>query len=65
MVGPQPSDIMRGLVPTVQYDQSYIMLIVALVGTTISPYMQLYVQSSVVEKGVSMSDYRYTSAESY
>lgn len=60
MVGPQPSDIMRGLVPAVQYDQSYIMLIVALVGTTISPYMQLYVQSSVVEKGVSMSDYRYT-----
>ncbi len=60
MVRPQSSDIMRGLVPTLQYDQSYIMLIVALVGTTISPYMQLYVQSSVVEKGVSINDYRYT-----
>jgi Mn2+/Fe2+ NRAMP family transporter len=31
-----------------------------MVGTTISPYMQLYVQSSVVEKGVTPEDYPYT-----
>jgi Mn2+/Fe2+ NRAMP family transporter len=31
-----------------------------MVGTTISPYMQLYVQSSVVEKGVTPDEYSYT-----
>lgn len=34
--------------------------VVAIVGTTISPYMQVYVQSSVVEKGVTSDDYRRT-----
>ncbi len=33
---------------------------VAIVGTTISPYMQVYVQSSVVEKGVTPEDYQRT-----
>ena len=32
----------------------------ALIGTTISPYMQLYIQASVVEKGVTPEEYRYT-----
>jgi Mn2+/Fe2+ NRAMP family transporter len=38
----------------------YLQLLIALIGTTISPYMQLYVQSSVVEKGVTPDEYRYT-----
>ena len=33
---------------------------IALIGTTTFPSMQLYVQSSVVEKGVTPEDYRYT-----
>src|SRR5262249_33615649 len=33
-------------------DVGYLNLLIALIGTTISPYMQLYVQASVVEKGV-------------
>jgi len=41
-------------------DVGYLNLLIALIGTTISPYMQLYVQSSVVEKGVTPEDYRYT-----
>ncbi|MEA2603704.1 MAG: hypothetical protein QOF89_4696 [Acidobacteriota bacterium] len=41
-------------------ERGYLHLLVALIGTTISPYMQLYVQSSVVEKGVTPEDYRYT-----
>ena len=36
---------------------------IALVGTTITPYMQLYVQSSVVEKGVTPAEYRYTQVD--
>ena len=60
MVHPNSNDIMAGLRPTMVRDGDYIKIVVALVGTTISPYMQLYVQSAVVEKGVSINDYRYT-----
>ncbi len=60
MVKPDPQDILAGLQPVLHGESAYIKIIVALVGTTISPYMQLYVQSSVVEKGVSISEFRYT-----
>src|SRR5690349_20508867 len=45
--------------PTFQLDPSFLNFFVALIGTTITPYIQLYTQSSVVEKGVTPSDYRY------
>jgi Mn2+/Fe2+ NRAMP family transporter len=46
--------------PHLHFERGYLHLLIALIGTTISPYMQLYVQSSVVEKGVTPDDYRYT-----
>jgi Mn2+/Fe2+ NRAMP family transporter len=46
--------------PSVPLQVGYLQLLIALIGTTISPYMQLYVQSSVVEKGVTPDEYRYT-----
>ncbi len=46
--------------PRLRLEYGYLNLLIALIGTTISPYMQLYVQSSVVEKGVKPEDYRYT-----
>lgn len=46
--------------PRPQLEVGYLHLLIALIGTTISPYMQLYVQSSVVEKGVTPEEYRYT-----
>jgi Mn2+/Fe2+ NRAMP family transporter len=53
--------VLRGaVVPTVKRDAGYLQLLIGLIGTTITPYMQLYVQSSVVEKGVTPADYRYT-----
>ncbi len=60
IVHPTPHDILTGLTPQIRLDSDYLKIIVAMVGTTISPYMQLYVQSSVVEKGLSMNEYRYT-----
>ena len=45
-------------------DGGYLFILVALIGTTITPYMSLYVQSSVADKGVSMRDYA-TRAEIY
>ena len=46
--------------PQIRLDSGYLQLLIAMIGTTISPYMQLYVQSSVVEKGVTPDDYAYT-----
>jgi len=36
----------------------YLFMVIALVGTTIAPWMQFYLQASVVEKGVTMRQYR-------
>ncbi len=46
--------------PTIKLESAYLFTLVALIGTTISPYMQVFVQSSVVEKGVTVDDYRRT-----
>ena len=46
--------------PSFSLDQAYLFTLVAVVGTTIAPYMQVYVQSSVVEKGVTSEDYTRT-----
>jgi NRAMP (natural resistance-associated macrophage protein)-like metal ion transporter len=35
----------------------YVYLVIGLVGTTIAPWMQFYLQSSVVEKGISVKQY--------
>jgi len=48
-----------GLVlPEVAWDGSYFAMLVALVGTTVAPWMQFYLQAAVVEKGVKVSEYR-------
>ena len=36
----------------------YVYMLIGLVGTTISPWMQFYLQASVVEKGVTVRQYR-------
>ena len=46
--------------PSFSMEQAYLFTVVAIVGTTISPYMQVYIQSSVVEKGVTPEDYQRT-----
>ena len=39
---------------------AFLFTFVAVIGTTISPYMQVFIQSSVVEKGVRAENYRLT-----
>ncbi len=53
------------VVPSFQLNGPYLFLFVGTVGTTITPYMQLYVQSSVAEKGVDMEHYRAERADVY
>ena len=39
--------------------QAYLVDVIALIGTSITPYMQLYLQSSVVEKETPLKDYAF------
>ena len=58
---PDWASVGLGLVrPEFSFEGAYLFTIVAVVGTTISPYMQVYIQSSVVEKGVTPENYSRT-----
>jgi NRAMP (natural resistance-associated macrophage protein)-like metal ion transporter len=56
---PDWGEVGRSLViPTgVSADAGYLTTLVALVGTTITPYMLFYLQSSISDKGVDVDDY--------
>jgi NRAMP (natural resistance-associated macrophage protein)-like metal ion transporter len=43
--------------PSFELKPSYLMMVVGVVGTTIAPWMQFYIQSAVVEKGVRIEEY--------
>ncbi len=61
VVQPSWGEVLRGsLVPTFQRDTSYILAVLATVGTTITPWAFVYMQASVADKGVTTEDYRYT-----
>ena len=63
---PNWGEVLTGtFIPTIQLKGAFILTLVAAVGTTISPYMQLYIQSAVAERGVQMSDYKYERMEVY
>ncbi len=46
--------------PRMEMNSRSLAMVIALVGTTIAPWMQFYMQSSVIEKGLQMKNYRYT-----
>lgn len=45
--------------PTIRLEPEFLTMAVGLVGTTIAPWMQFYLQSSVVDKGLKTEDYQY------
>jgi NRAMP (natural resistance-associated macrophage protein)-like metal ion transporter len=55
----------RVVLPHMQTNVGYLAAAVALLGTTISPYMQFFVQSSVADKGISPSEYVFEKIETY
>jgi NRAMP (natural resistance-associated macrophage protein)-like metal ion transporter len=45
--------------PTVSFDPRFLTMVIAIIGTTIAPWMQFYLQSSIVDKGLKTDDYKY------
>ncbi|MGB8648148.1 MAG: Nramp family divalent metal transporter [Anaerolineae bacterium] len=59
VVRPDWGAVARGtFIPTIQTDREFIILTIAVIGTTISPYMQFTLSSTIVEKGVRPDEYR-------
>jgi len=46
--------------PQMEFNAQSLAMIIGLVGTTIAPWMQFYMQSSVIEKGLKMKQYNYS-----
>ena len=53
------------MVPHIRLDKDYLLLFITMVGTTITPYMQFYLQSAVVDKGIRIDEYRYAKFDVY
>ncbi|MBS1889505.1 MAG: Nramp family divalent metal transporter [Actinobacteria bacterium] len=51
------------VVPQLHTNPTFLLLFVAMAGTTITPYMQLYLQSAVVERGATEADLKNESRE--
>src|ERR1700723_1521150 len=43
--------------PILMFDTDYITMLIAMVGTSIAPWMQFYLQSAIVEKGITAKEY--------
>ena len=43
--------------PVLMFDAGYITMVIGMVGTSIAPWMQFYLQAAVVEKGVTAKEY--------
>ncbi|HUY60411.1 MAG TPA: Nramp family divalent metal transporter [Candidatus Dormibacteraeota bacterium] len=64
LVHPDWGQVAHGVVvPTFSLHPGFLYLFIAFIGTSISPYMQIYLQSAVVEKGTPASDYRMVRLE--
>jgi Mn2+/Fe2+ NRAMP family transporter len=66
MARPQWGEMARqAFMPTWHRDAHYIFILVGLLGTTITPYMQLFQQSALVEKGVARRHYGPERSDAY
>ncbi|MFA7278335.1 MAG: Nramp family divalent metal transporter [Candidatus Gracilibacteria bacterium] len=66
MAKPDWNAAMTGLVvPTMQFDSSYLFTMVGLIGTTITPWMYFYHNATVAEKGISEEDLKYSRIDAW
>jgi len=61
LVHPPWAEVLRQtVVPHFTPSGAYLLTAIGVIGTTISPWMQFYIQSAVVEKGVRIKEYPYS-----
>ncbi len=58
---PDWSEIGKSIIrPQMDFNEQSLEVIIGIIGTTIAPWMQFYMQSSVIEKGLKIRDYKFT-----
>jgi len=66
LVKPDWGEVLKAtFTPQVKFEFDYIYLAIALIGTTITPWMQFYLQSAVVDKGIRTEHLKYEKMEVY
>ncbi len=50
--------LQAAVIPSWRFETAYLALLIALIGTTIAPWMQFYQQAAVVDKGLTADDLR-------
>ncbi len=57
---PDWNSVARGtFIPTIHADRDYILLMIAVIGTTISPYMQFTLSATTLDKGTKPNEYGF------
>ena len=63
---PPWGEILRQTVrPSFSLQGGYLITLITIVGTTIAPWMQFYLQSSIVDKGIRLRDLRWARLDAY
>ncbi|MFA6850713.1 MAG: Nramp family divalent metal transporter [Selenomonadaceae bacterium] len=52
--------LLTSVTPIFHSDAAFLMMAVGIIGTTITPWGQFYIQAAVVDKGITAKDYKYT-----
>ena len=61
LVHPNWHDVLRQtFVPHFTPSKAYILMAIGVIGTTIAPWMQFYIQAAVVDKGIDEKDYPFS-----
>src|SRR3989344_1123352 len=61
MAHPQWGQVFSEMViPHIEFSPAYFYLVIAIIGTTITPWMQFYLQSSIVQKGIRITQLKYS-----
>lgn len=55
--------LQSSVIPVVYFDGPYLAILIGLVGTSVAPWMQFYLQSAVVEKGIDAKQFSESRAE--
>jgi Mn2+/Fe2+ NRAMP family transporter len=53
------------IVPPIQLNQGYLLTLVAVIGTTIAPWMQFYQQSAIADKHIAIAHLNYERIDTY
>jgi Mn2+/Fe2+ NRAMP family transporter len=58
---PEWGKVGAGLItPSMHFNKDYLSIVLGIIGTTVAPWMQFYMQSSVIEKGLKIKQYKFS-----